>query len=63
MHYNEEEYSLGNKKQDVKKDQRDWVDKSSDSKSIRYILPGHTFQDEFFVSKLSSFLREVWFSK
>lgn len=35
MYYDKEEYSLGNKVQDVQEDQEDLVGKSSNSKSIR----------------------------
>lgn len=38
MHYNEEEYLLGNKKQDLEEDQIDLVDKSLDNQSVKNIL-------------------------
>ena len=61
--YKEEKYLLGNKKQDVKKNQRDLVGKSLDNESINDILLECTPQDGFLKSGLLSFLREVKLSE
>lgn len=63
IHYKEEKYPLGNKTSDDEEDQKNLLDKSSDNKSVRDMLPRHTPQDGLFASELSSFLREVRFSK
>ena len=42
IYHNEEEYRLGNKKQDVEADQRELVSKKLDNKSIKDMLHGHT---------------------
>ena len=54
---------MGNKGQDIEEDQKDSVSKSSDNESIRDMLPRHTSQNGFLESELSSFLREIRFSK
>lgn len=51
------------KRQDIEEDQKDLVDQSSDNKSIKNILLGYTSHDRLLISKSSSFLREVKFSK
>ena len=63
MHQEEEEYPLGNKKQNVKKDYRDLVGESSDNKRVKKMLLGHTLQDRLLESELSSSLREMRFSE
>ena len=40
MHHKEEKYLLDNKGQDIKEDQKDLLDKSSDTESVREMLPG-----------------------
>lgn len=42
IYYKEEKYLLGNKKQDIKKNQRDLISKSLDNESIKDILPKYT---------------------
>ena len=63
IYHNEERYLLSNKRQNVKEDQRDLVDKSSDNKSVRNMLPRHTPQDRLLASELSFSLKKIWFSK
>lgn len=38
IYYNKEKYSLDNKKQNIKKDQRDLIGKSLDGKNIRNMM-------------------------
>ena len=59
MHHNEEKYSLGNKSQDVEKDQKDLMGESLNNKSVKNMLLEHMSQDGLFVSEFSSSLREV----
>lgn len=59
MHYKKKKYLLGNKRQNVKKDQRNLIGKNSNNEIIRNIVLRHIFQDGFLVSKLSSFLKKV----
>lgn len=50
--------------QDTKRDYRDLVDENSDTRNrTKNSLSGYTIQDELLESELSSFLREIWFSK
>lgn len=41
IYYNEKKYLLDNKKQDIKKDQKDLIGKSLDSKSVKNMLSRH----------------------
>lgn len=51
-------------KQNIKRDYRDLVSKFMDTESCeKNSLSKHTSQNKFFVSELSSFLREIRFSK
>lgn len=60
-HYEEEKYLLGNKRQEIKENQRDLINQNFDNKIVRDIPPGLTSQDKLFVSELSLSLREVRF--
>lgn len=51
-------------KQNIKRDYRDLVSKFMDTESReKDSLSKHTSQNKFFVSELSSFLKEIRFSK
>ena len=63
IHYNKEKYLLDNKKQSIKKDQKDSIGKSLDNKSVKNILPGYMREGWLFTSDLSLSLKKVWFSK
>ena len=63
MHQKEEEYPLGNKRQDVEENQKNLVGKSSDNKIVKNIQSGHTPQNGLLGSESLSSLREVRFSK
>lgn len=63
IYYNRKEYPLGNKKKDIREDQRHLVGKSLDNKNVKNMLPRCTSQDELFASKLSFSLKEIQFSK
>lgn len=61
MYYKEEDYLLGNKRQNIKEDQKDLVSKSSVNKNARNMLFEDISQDRFFANELSSSLKEVGF--
>ena len=63
MHHNKEKYWLGNKRQNIKKNKKNLVDKSSDHKNVKNILLKHTPQNRLFANELSFSLKEVWLSK
>lgn len=63
IYYNKKKYPLGNKKKDIREDQRHLVGESSDNKNVKNMLPRCTSQDELFASKLLFFLKEIWFNK
>lgn len=63
MHYEKEEYLLGNKWQDGKDDHRNKIAKSSDNKRLTNILSRHTLQDGLLANELLSSLRKVRFNK
>lgn len=63
IYYDEKKYLLDNKKQDIKKDQKNLINKSSDSKSVKNMLFRHTHQDELLINELSLSLKEVQFNK
>ena len=63
MYHKEEKYPLGNKRQNVKEDQKDLVKESSNNKSVRNIPFGYIPEDRLFGSELSSPLREIRFNK
>lgn len=50
IYHEEEEYPLGNEKQNVEEDQSALVGKCSDNENVRDILPGHTPQDGLHIS-------------
>ena len=59
MYHNKEKFLLDNKEQDIKKDQKDLMGKSSNNKIIKSMLLGRTLQNEFLASKLLLSLKEV----
>lgn len=63
IYYEKKEYPLDNEDQDVEKDQKDLVSKSSDNESIRDGLPRRTPQDRLLGNDLSSSLRKVMFNE
>lgn len=63
MHYEEEEYPLGKKKQVDKDNQKDLVAKSFDNKSLKDMLSGNISQDELLTSELSWSSRGVRFNE
>lgn len=63
MYYDEKKYLLDNKKQDIKKDQKNLINKSSDSKSVKNMLFRHTHQNGLLANELSLSLKEVQFNK
>ncbi len=61
MYHEEEEYPLGNNKQEIREIQRDSVGQSSDNESLRDMLSGRIPQAGLLGSESSSSLREVRF--
>ncbi len=62
IHHEEEEYLLGNKEQEIRKNQKDSVGQSSDNESLRDILSERTSWAGLPGNESSSSLKEVRFS-
>ena len=62
-HYNRKKYPQDNKGKDIEKDQKDFIGKNSDNKSVKKMPPKCMPQNGLFATQLSLFLKEVWFNK